>query len=232
MRRRHECSIVCRNTLHVGHRVDGAFRTSGVFRRGPLACGIVGPAALRPSSPPDPSRTCRRARHSSRLLPAGLRCRGVTTPQDDSDDFVSLGALQTEERDVAAGVKRAPYVSLCGHHVRVVGPPIVAAHNDESLATGESGRPFQRSLNEAWAPGAAKAGPARPTLRARAIAENVMAQAPARQIARWRRRDRSGAIPKSWASGIYFSRAAEVSLNFVARSLYDPRVMICWNWAP
>src|SRR5262249_13037819 len=30
----------------------------------------------------------------------------------------------------------------------------------------------------------------------------------------------------------YFSSAAEVSLNFFARSLYDPRVITCWNWAP
>jgi hypothetical protein len=28
-------------------------------------------------------------------------------------------------------------------------PSVVTAHDDESLTTGESGRPFQRSLNEA-----------------------------------------------------------------------------------
>jgi hypothetical protein len=60
-----------------------------------------------------------------------------------------LGALQAKESNVAAGAERALYVSLRGHDVRVVHPSIVAAHDDERLTAGESGRPFQRSLNEA-----------------------------------------------------------------------------------
>src|SRR5262249_59749022 len=62
---------------------------------------------------------------------------------------VRLGALQAKESNVAAGAERALYESLCCHHVRVVHTSIVAAHDDEGLSAGESGRPFQRALNEA-----------------------------------------------------------------------------------
>jgi hypothetical protein len=74
---------------------------------------------------------------------------GITAPQRDRDDLVRLGALQAEERDMAARAERALYVSLRGHHVRVVHASIIAAHYDERLTAGDSGRPFQRSLNEA-----------------------------------------------------------------------------------
>ena len=38
--------------------------------------------------------------------------------------------------------ERPFYVPLRGNHVRVVHPSIVAAHDDEGLTAGESGRPF------------------------------------------------------------------------------------------
>src|SRR5262249_27759938 len=83
---------------------------------------------------------------------------GVTTPQSDRNDFVSLGSLKTEERDLAAGAERALHVSLRSLHVRVVHLPILPTHNDERLTTEESGRPFQRSLNEARVTGSSDGG--------------------------------------------------------------------------
>jgi hypothetical protein len=50
----------------------------------------------------------------------------------------------TRRTNAAAGVKRALHVSLCGHHVRVVDPSIVAAHNDERDASKRSD--FRRAV--------------------------------------------------------------------------------------
>src|SRR5262249_30753624 len=61
---------------------------------------------------------CRRGRRRrGRRGRSGLRegkgqGGGVTTAQSDNDDFVRLRALKAEERDVAAGAKRALDVSL------------------------------------------------------------------------------------------------------------------------
>src|SRR5215813_13022452 len=148
LRRRHDCPTVCRSTRHEDRRVDRPSHTSDASRQGPPARDTTGAAAPQRYSPPGPSRTRRRARRSSRLLPAGLRClaRDLATLFRGQHGWPKM---MTEERDVAAGVKCAVYVSLRGHHVRVVGQSIAAAYYDESLTTGESGRPLQRSLNEA-----------------------------------------------------------------------------------
>src|SRR5262249_19736606 len=108
-RRRHDCSTVCRNTLHVGHRVDRAFHTNGASRRGLLARGIMGAAAARPSSPPDPSRTCRRARHSSRLLPAGLRClaRDLVTLFRGKHGWPKMSSVRLVGRDDGGDTPRS-----------------------------------------------------------------------------------------------------------------------------
>src|SRR5215510_205003 len=74
LRRRHDCPTVCRSTPHEDRRVDRPSHTSDASRQDPPARGTTGAAAPQRYSPPGPSRTRRRARRSSRLLPPCLRC--------------------------------------------------------------------------------------------------------------------------------------------------------------
>src|SRR5262249_61263435 len=61
---------------------------------------------------------------------------------------MGLGALEPDKGGQAPGAESPLYVSLRGHHVRVVHAAVIATQDDEGLIAGESGWPLQLSLNE------------------------------------------------------------------------------------